>query len=268
RWRDPSREVVPVDLEIAPDRPLLLITGPNAGGKTIALKTLALLALMTQIGCHVPAAEASRVPVFERLFPVIGDDQSVAENLSTFSAFIKQTREVLAEAEARSLVLLDELGAGTDPDEGAALARAILESLADRGALVVATTHLEPLRAFAAAEPRARNASVEFDASTLAPTFRLVYDRPGQSWALALAARPGLPPALVPRPDGPPRAGPGSGWRSSTRAIARRPTAYVSWSAVRPRPPRGWRLPATPSAARPTRRGRSSTAPKPRQPRS
>jgi DNA mismatch repair protein MutS2 len=202
RWRDPSREVVPVDLELAPDRPLLLITGPNAGGKTIALKTLALLCLMTQIGCHVPAAEGSRVPVFERLFAVIGDDQSVAENLSTFSAFIKQIREVLAEAEERSLVLLDELGAGTDPDEGAALARAILESLADRGALVVATTHLEPLRAFAAAEPRARNASVEFDAATLAPTFHLVYDRPGQSWALAIAARLGLPPALILRAEG------------------------------------------------------------------
>ena len=197
RWRDPEREVVPVDLELAPDRPLLLITGPNAGGKTIALKTLALLSLMTQAGCHVPAAEGSRVPVFERIFAVIGDDQSVAENLSTFSAFIKQIREVLAEADDRSLVLLDELGAGTDPDEGAALARAILETLGDRGALVVATTHLEPLRAFAAAEPRARNASVEFDAATLAPTFRLVYDRPGQSWALAIAARLGLSPALI-----------------------------------------------------------------------
>src|SRR5205814_444141 len=162
-----------VALELSPGRPLLLITGPNAGGKTIALKTLALLSLMTQAGCHVPAAEGSRVPVFERIFAVIGDDQSVAENLSTFSAFIKQIREVLAEADERSLVLLDELGAGTDPDEGAALARAILESLAERGALVVATTHLEPLRAFAAAEPRARNASVEFDAATLAPTFRL-----------------------------------------------------------------------------------------------
>jgi DNA mismatch repair protein MutS2 len=157
---------------------------------------------MTQAGCHVPAAEGSRVPVFERIFAVIGDDQSVAENLSTFSAFIKQIREVVAEADARSLVLLDELGAGTDPDEGAALARAILETLADRGALVVATTHLEPLRAFAAAEVRARNASVEFDAATLAPTFRLVYDRPGQSWALAIAARLGLPQTLILRAEG------------------------------------------------------------------
>ena len=202
RWRDPTRDVVPVDLELTPERPLLLITGPNAGGKTIALKTLALLALMTQAGCHVPAADGSRVPIFEQIFAVIGDEQSVAENLSTFSAFIKQIREVLDEADRHSLVLLDELGAGTDPDEGAALARAILESLAERGSLVVATTHLEPLRAFAAAEPRARNASVEFDAATLAPTFRLVYDRPGQSWALAIAARLGLPSALILRAEG------------------------------------------------------------------
>ena len=201
RWRDPARDVVPVDLELAPERPLLLITGPNAGGKTIALKTLALLSLMAQAGCHVPAAEGSRLPVFEQIFAVIGDDQSVAENLSTFSAFIKQIRDVLTDADAHSLVLLDELGAGTDPDEGAALARAILESLANCGALVVATTHLEPLRAFAAAEPRARNASVEFDAATLAPTFRLVYDRPGQSWALAIAARLGLPSPLILRAE-------------------------------------------------------------------
>jgi DNA mismatch repair protein MutS2 len=198
-WRDPARTVVPVDLELAPDRPLLLITGPNAGGKTIALKTLALCALLAQTGCHVPAAEGSRLPVFARLFAIIGDEQSVAENLSTFSAFVKQIREVLGEADARSLVLVDELGAGTDPDEGAALARAILEALADRGTLVVATTHLEPLRAFASTEPRARNASVEFDARTLAPTFRLRYDLPGQSYALAIAGRLGLSADLIAR---------------------------------------------------------------------
>jgi DNA mismatch repair protein MutS2 len=198
-WRDPARGVVPVDVEISPDRPLLLITGPNAGGKTIALKTLALCALLAQAGCHVPAAEGSRLPVFEGLYAIIGDEQSVAENLSTFSAFVKQIREVLAEADGRSLVLIDELGAGTDPDEGAALAQAILETLADRGTLVVATTHLEPLRAFASSEPRARNASVEFDTATLAPTFRLRYDVPGQSYALAIAGRLGLSPQLIER---------------------------------------------------------------------
>jgi DNA mismatch repair protein MutS2 len=198
-WRDGVRPVVPVDVEIARERPLLVITGPNAGGKTIALKTLALHALLAQVGCHVPAEDGSCLPVFERLHAIVGDDQSVAENLSTFSAFVKQVREILADADRHSLVLLDELGAGTDPDEGAALAQAILEELASRGALVMATTHLEPLKAFASTHPQARNASVEFDASTLAPTFRVIYDRPGQSWALTIAARLGLPPDLIER---------------------------------------------------------------------
>ncbi len=198
-WQDASRPVVPVDLELTPDRPVVVITGPNAGGKTIALKTLALLALMAQTGCHLPAETGARLPVFHGLHAIIGDDQSVAENLSTFSAFVKQVREILAAADDRSLVLLDELGAGTDPDEGAALAQAILEELGERGSLVLATTHLEPLKAFASTHPRARNASVEFDTATLAPTFRLRYDRPGQSLALTIAARLGLTPALIER---------------------------------------------------------------------
>src|SRR5882724_6221589 len=200
-WRDPSRTVVPMDLELGPDRPLLVITGPNAGGKTIALKTLAVQALMAQVGCHLPADEGSRLPVFDDVFAIIGDDQSVAENLSTFSAFVKQAREILDAADERSLVLLDELGAGTDPDEGAALAQAILEELAERGALVIATTHLEPLKAFASTYSRARNASVEFDTATLAPTFRLRYDQPGQSYALTIAARLGLGAELIARAD-------------------------------------------------------------------
>src|SRR5438445_186383 len=198
-WKDPSRPVVPMDLELGPDRPLLVITGPNAGGKTIALKTLAVQALMAQVGCHLPADEGSRLPVFDDIFAIIGDDQSVAENLSTFSAFVKQAREILEAADERSLVLLDELGAGTDPDEGAALAQAILEELAERGALVIATTHLEPLKAFASTHPRARNASVEFDTATLAPTFHLRYDQPGQSYALTIAARLGLGVELIAR---------------------------------------------------------------------
>src|SRR6266705_3938221 len=200
-WSDASRTVVPMDLELGPDRPLLVITGPNAGGKTIALKTLAVHALMAQVGCHLPAAEGSRLPVFDDVFAIIGDEQSVAENLSTFSAFVKQVREILGAADERALVLLDELGAGTDPDEGAALAQAILEALAERGALVIATTHLEPLKAFASTHPRARNASVEFDTATLAPTFRLRYDRPGQSYALTIAARLGLSPELIARAE-------------------------------------------------------------------
>jgi DNA mismatch repair protein MutS2 len=191
--------VIPMDIEIGADRPLLVITGPNAGGKTVALKTLGLLALMAQSGCHVPARDGARLPVFSQLFAIVGDDQSVAENLSTFSAFVKQLREVLERVDDRSLVLLDELGAGTDPDDGAALAQAVLEALAERGATVAASTHLEPLKGFASTYPKARNASVEFDPERLAPTFRLVYDRPGQSYALAIGARLGLPAALIER---------------------------------------------------------------------
>ena len=200
-WTDPSRTVIPVDIEMSAERPLLVITGPNAGGKTIVLKTLALLALMAQVGAHVPAAEGSRLPVFEAVHALIGDDQSVAENLSTFSAFVRQVREILAVADEHALVLLDELGAGTDPDEGAALAQAILEALEARGSLVLATTHLEPLKTFATTHPGARNASVEFDTTTLAPTFRLRYDRPGGSYALTIAARLGLSPDLIARAE-------------------------------------------------------------------
>ena len=123
------------------------------GGKTVALKTLGLLALMAQAGCHLPARAGCRLPVFSRLFAVVGDEQSVAENLSTFSAVVRQLRIVLDGADDRSLVLLDELGAGTDPDDGAALARAVLEELAARGALCMASTHLDPLKGFAATFP-------------------------------------------------------------------------------------------------------------------
>jgi DNA mismatch repair protein MutS2 len=196
---DGGRPVIPMDIEITAERPLLVITGPNAGGKTVALKTLGLLVLMAQSGCHVPVRDGARLPAFTQCFAIVGDDQSVAENLSTFSAFVKQLREVLERVDARSLVLLDELGAGTDPDDGAALAQAVLEDLAARGAVVVASTHLEPLKGFASTHPRARNASVEFDPERLAPTFRLVYDRPGQSYALSIGARLGLPAALIER---------------------------------------------------------------------
>lgn len=191
--------VIPMDIEIRADRPLLVITGPNAGGKTVALKTLGLLALMAQSGCHVPARDGARLPAFSQCFAIVGDDQSVAENLSTFSAFVKQLRDVLDRVDDRSLVLLDELGAGTDPDDGAALAQAVLETLAERGAMVAASTHLEPLKGFASTHPKARNASVEFDPERLAPTFRLIYDRPGQSYALSIGARLGLPAPLIER---------------------------------------------------------------------
>jgi DNA mismatch repair protein MutS2 len=201
RWAQPDRPVVPIDLVLPRERPVLVITGPNAGGKTLALKTLALLVLMAQSGCHIPAAPGARLPLVRRLYTLIGDEQSVAENLSTFSAFLTHVREILEEADDHSLVLLDELGAGTDPDEGAALAQAILEALADRGALVLATTHLEPLKVFASSDPRATNASVEFDSATLTPTFRLRYGHPGRSLALTMAARLGLDPDLIARAE-------------------------------------------------------------------
>ena len=200
-WQAPERPVVPMDLRVGGDRPLLVITGPNAGGKTVALKTLGLFCLMAQSGLHLPAREGARLPALSTIFAIIGDDQSVAENLSTFSAFVKQLRLVLEQVDDRSLVLLDELGAGTDPDDGAALAQAVLEELAGRGALCVASTHLEPLKGFASSFPQARNASVEFDGERLQPTFRLVYDRPGQSYALAIGARLGLPARLIERAE-------------------------------------------------------------------
>lgn len=200
-WQAPERVVIPMDLVVGGDRPLLVITGPNAGGKTVALKTLGLFCLMAQSGLHVPAREGARLPALSTIFAIIGDDQSVAENLSTFSAFVKQLILVLEQADNRSLVLLDELGAGTDPDDGAALAQAVLEELAGRGALCVASTHLEPLKGFASSFPQARNASVEFDGLRLEPTFRLIYDRPGQSYALAIGARLGLPARLIERAE-------------------------------------------------------------------
>src|SRR2546429_3840638 len=215
-WTDPERPVVPMDIELTALRPLLLIPRPNAGGQTLALKTAALLVLMAQTGCHIPAAEGSRLPVVTDLHAIVGDDQSVTENLSTFSAFVKRIREVLDQAGERSLVLLDELGAGTDPDEGAALAQAILEELAERGALVIATTHLEPLKAFAHASPcpqrlgRVRHGDARSD---LSPPLRparpeLRADHRGAAGPLTRADRPSPGAPLRPRravvgaPDG------------------------------------------------------------------
>ena len=191
--------VVPVDLLVPADRPGLLITGPNAGGKTVALETVGLLVLMAHAGCHVPAEPGARLPLTDQVLAVIGDEQSLAQNLSTFSSFVRQIREILATATARSLVLLDELGAGTDPAEGAALGAALIEALLDRGARVVATTHLEPLKVFAEVTPRCRNASVAFDAERLEPTFRLEYGRPGPSYALTIGERLGLPAPVIAR---------------------------------------------------------------------
>ncbi len=192
-------EVVPVDLRVPADRPGLVLSGPNAGGKTVALETCGLLVLMAHAGCHVPAAPGSRIPLSSQVLAVIGDEQSLAQDLSTFSSFVRQVRDILAIAGPGSLVLLDELGAGTDPVEGAALGAALLEALLDRGARVVVTTHLEPIKVFAQVEPRLQNATVAFDAERLEPTFRLEYGHPGPSHALTIGERFGLPAAVIAR---------------------------------------------------------------------
>lgn len=181
-------EVVPISLRLTPEHSVLVISGPNAGGKTAALKTLGLAALAAQAGIPVPAEEAE-LPVFEHVLADIGDEQSLVENLSTFSAHILNLRAMAAEADERALVLIDELGAATSPEEGAALGIALLEHFRQRGALTVATTHHERLKAYAASTPGVMNAAVEFDEEKLRPTYRLLLGVPGVSSGLELAAR-------------------------------------------------------------------------------
>ncbi len=189
--------VVPIDVRLGGDYTALVITGPNTGGKTVALRTVGLLVLMHQMGLHIPVAEGSSLPIFADVLADIGDEQSVAQSLSTFSGHLRTITRIVGVAGEGTLVLLDELGAGTDPTEGSALAQSLLDHFIRAGALVVATTHYAELKTYAHNEPRARNASVDFDLATLAPTYHLSIGLPGTSQAFAIAERLGLPQALV-----------------------------------------------------------------------
>ncbi len=195
-------EVVPIDLDLGEAAPGLLVTGPNTGGKTVALKTVGLLTLMAQAGLPVPCDEGSRFVTYANIHADIGDEQSIEQSLSTFSSHMRTIGGILEAAAPGTLVLLDELGAGTDPEEGASLARAILETLLDRGCTVIATTHHSELKTFAHEDARMRNASVEFDLQTLSPTYHLTLGLPGQSNAIAIARRLGIDEGVLTRAEG------------------------------------------------------------------
>jgi DNA mismatch repair protein MutS2 len=193
--------VIPFDLEMTADERTLLVSGPNTGGKTVLLKALALISAMAQSGIPAPAGAESRLAVYDDFFADIGDEQSIEASLSTFSAHVKNLSEIMRQASPASLVLIDELGSGTDPVEGAALGWAVLEELTRRGTMTIATTHLGALKELATQVAGVVNASLQFDAEALAPTYRLIKGIPGRSYGISIARRLALPEEVVARAE-------------------------------------------------------------------